>query len=140
MEQMDIQQISQQLNQILNLIQETRNDMKLLAQCIENDADDPLIPNRQVAKILDIRPKQYMLTLLGAICFRKNLDYLLTPQDVCDFLEIDFETFEQALMKADPKHTLWQGGKIFTLETMVRVAEIATRPQRFKNLLKQVPK
>lgn len=79
MEQMDIQQISQQLKQILNLIQETRNDMKLLAQCIENDADDPLIPNRQVAKILDIRPKQLYeyrkKKLLEGITIQKRVFY-----------------------------------------------------------------
>lgn len=107
----------------------------------QRNGDTVTIPRKKLIDLLIQQCRmQYMLTLLGAICFRKNLDYLLTPQDVCEFLEIDFETFEQALMKADPKHTLWQGGKIFTLETMVRVAEIATRPQRLKNLLKQVPK
>ena len=79
MEQTDIQQILQQLNQILNLVQETRNDMKLLTQCPESDADDPLIPNRQVAEILDIRPKQLYeyrkKKLLEGITIQKRVFY-----------------------------------------------------------------
>lgn len=74
-----MQQISQQLTQILNLIQETRNDLKFLSQFAENDADDPLIPNRQVAEILDIRPKQLYQyrkkKLLVGITIQKRVFY-----------------------------------------------------------------
>ncbi|WP_289823533.1 HEPN domain-containing protein, partial [Alistipes finegoldii] len=53
----------------------------------------------------------------------------MMPQDVCDFLKIDYKTFEKTLSKVAPKCTFWQGGKVYTLEQMVNVAEIATRPQ-----------
>ena len=54
---------------------------------------------------------------------------MMMPQDVCDFLKIDYKTFEKTLSKVAPKCTFWQGGKVYTLEQMVNVAEIATRPQ-----------
>lgn len=102
------------------------------------NSDMVTIPRKKLIDLLIQQCRmQYMLTILGAICFQKNINYCLTPQDVCEFLEIDFETFEQALLKADPKHTIWQGGNVYTLETIVRIAEMATRPQRLKNLLKQ---
>ena len=53
----DIQRIFQQLDLILNLIRETRNEIKFLKQDDNNSAADPLIPNRQLAEILDVRPK-----------------------------------------------------------------------------------
>lgn len=54
----DIQRMFRQLDLILNLIQETRSAIKLLKQCGNDGADDPLIPNRQLAEILDVRTKQ----------------------------------------------------------------------------------
>ncbi|MFR0773695.1 MAG: hypothetical protein ACLSH3_07775 [Alistipes finegoldii] len=60
---------------------------------------------------------------------------MMMPQDVCDFLKIDYKTFEKTLSKVAPKCTFWQGGKVYTLEQMVNVAEIATRPQRLKKIL-----
>ena len=45
----DIQRMFRQLDLILNLIQETRSAIKLLKQCGNDGADDPLIPNRQLA-------------------------------------------------------------------------------------------
>lgn len=53
----DIQRMFQQLDLILNLIRETRNEIKLLKQEDNDNAADPLIPNRQLAEILDLRPK-----------------------------------------------------------------------------------
>ena len=53
----DIQRMFQQLDLILNLIRETRNEIKLLKQEDNDSAADPLIPNRQLAEILDLRPK-----------------------------------------------------------------------------------
>lgn len=58
MDDSDIQQIFRQLEIILNTIQETRNEVKLLKCGNELNDDDPLITNRQVAEILDIRTKQ----------------------------------------------------------------------------------
>lgn len=63
----DIQRMFRQLDLILNLIQETRSAIKLLKQCGNDGADDPLIPNRQLAEILDVRTKQ-----ISSIA-RKNL-------------------------------------------------------------------
>ncbi|MFR7543951.1 MAG: hypothetical protein ACLUWD_12030, partial [Alistipes onderdonkii] len=54
---------------------------------------------------------RYMLTLLGAICCKKKLEFMMMPQDVCDFLKIDYKTFEKTLSKVAPKCTFWQGGK-----------------------------
>ena len=51
----DIQRMFRQLDLILNLIQETRSAIKLLKQCGNDGADDPLIPNRQLAEILDVK-------------------------------------------------------------------------------------
>lgn len=94
------------------------------------------ISRKKLIDLLNLQCRmRYMLTLLGAICYKKKLQYMLTPQDVCDFLKIDYKTFQQALDKADPKHTIWDGGNVYTLENMVNVAEIATRPQRLKKLL-----
>ena len=70
MEQMDIQQISQQLTQILNLVQETRNDLKLMKYSETGNTDDPLIPNRQVAEILDLKKK-----ILEAVIIQKRVFY-----------------------------------------------------------------
>ena len=53
----DIQRMFQQLDLILNLIRETRNEIKLLKQEDNDSAADPPIPNRQLAEILDLRPK-----------------------------------------------------------------------------------
>ena len=53
----DIQQMFRQLDLILNLIRETRNEIKLLKNNHNDSTDDPLIPNRQLAEILDLRPK-----------------------------------------------------------------------------------
>lgn len=57
MNDVDIQQIFRQLDLILNLIRETRNEIKLLKNNDNDSTDDPLIPNRQLAEILDLRPK-----------------------------------------------------------------------------------
>ena len=53
----DIQRMFRQLDLILNLIQEARSEIKLLQQDNNDKMDDPLIPNRQLAEILDLRPK-----------------------------------------------------------------------------------
>ena len=57
MKDADVQRMFRQLDLILNLIQETRSEMNLLKQGGDHNADDPLIPNRQLAEILDLRPK-----------------------------------------------------------------------------------
>ena len=57
MKDADMQRMFRQLDLILNLIQETRREMSLLKQGGDHNADDPLIPNRQLAEILDLRPK-----------------------------------------------------------------------------------
>ena len=57
MKDADVQRMFRQLDLILNLIQETRREMNLLKQGGDHNADDPLIPNRQLAEILDLRPK-----------------------------------------------------------------------------------
>lgn len=57
MDDATIKQIFQQLDLILNLVQETRNEIKLRNYSDEDNTSDPLIPNRQLAEILDIRPK-----------------------------------------------------------------------------------
>lgn len=53
----DIQQMFRQLDLILNMIQEARSEIKLLQQDNNDRTDDPLIPNRQLAEMLDLRPK-----------------------------------------------------------------------------------
>ena len=53
----DIQRMFRQLDLILILIQETRSAIKLLIHCGNDGADDPLIPNRKLAAILDVRTK-----------------------------------------------------------------------------------
>ncbi|WP_278975575.1 helix-turn-helix domain-containing protein [Alistipes finegoldii] len=79
MEQTDIQQISQQLTQILNLVQETRNDLKLMKYSETGNTDDPLIPNRQVAEILDLKPKSLLKyrkkKILEAVIIQKRVFY-----------------------------------------------------------------
>lgn len=45
---------------------------------------------------------RYMLTLLGAICCKKKLEFMMMPQDVCDFLKIDYKTFERHYPKSRP--------------------------------------
>ena len=57
MKDADIQRMFRLLDLILNLIQEPRREMNLLKQGGDHNADDPLIPNRQLAEILDLRPK-----------------------------------------------------------------------------------
>lgn len=102
----------------------------------QDTSDAIVITRKKLMELMNLQCRmRYMLTLLGAICYKKKLQYMLTPQDVCDFLKIDYKTFQQALAKADPKHTIWDGGNVYTLENMVNVAEIATRPQRLKKLL-----
>ena len=49
MKDADVQRMFRQLDLILNLIQETRREMNLLKQGGDHNADDPLIPNRQLA-------------------------------------------------------------------------------------------
>ena len=51
MKDADVQRMFRQLDLILNLIQETRREMNLLKQGGDHNADDPLIPNRQLAEI-----------------------------------------------------------------------------------------
>lgn len=101
-------------------------------------ANDDLIviTRKKLIELMNLQCRmRYMLTLLGAICCKKKLEFMMMPQDVCDFLKIDYKTFEKTLSKVAPKCTFWQGGKVYTLEQMVNVAEIATRPQRLKKIL-----
>ena len=86
-------------------------------------ANDDLIviTRKKLIELMNLQCRmRYMLTLLGAICCKKKIDY---------------KTFEKTLSKVAPKCTFWQGGKVYTLEQMVNVAEIATRPQRLKKIL-----
>lgn len=101
---------------------------------LEN-TDNVTIDRRKFIKLLNrLCRLEYMLILLGSICYAKKLEYLLTPQDVCELLEIDYPTFEKTLHKAAPKSTSWKGGKVYTLEAMANVAEMTTRPQRLRKL------
>ena len=61
MDNVDTQQIFRQLDLILKLVQETRNEIKLLKYSNNSNTDDPLIPIRQLAEILDLRPKTLTL-------------------------------------------------------------------------------
>ena len=102
---------------------------------LTND-DIIVITRKKLIELLNLQCRmRYMLTLLGVICCKKKLEFMMMPQDVCDFLKIDYKTFEKTLSKVAPKCTFWQGGKVYTLEQMVNVAEIATRPQRLKKIL-----
>ena len=92
-------------------------------------ANDDLIviTRKKLIELMNLQCRmRYMLTLLGAICCKKKLEFMMMPQD---------KTFEKTLSKVAPKCTFWQGGKVYTLEQMVNVAEIATRPQRLKKIL-----
>lgn len=102
----------------------------------QTNDDIIVITRKKLIELMNLQCRmRYMLTLLGAICCKKKLEYMMMPQDVCDFLKIDYKTFEKTLSKVAPKCTFWQGGKVYTLEQMVNVAEIATRPQRLKKIL-----
>ena len=70
----DIQRMFRQLDLILNLIQETRSAIKLLKQCGNDGADDPLIPNRQLAEILEYRKKKLIEAVIiqNRVFFRKS--------------------------------------------------------------------
>lgn len=101
---------------------------------LEN-TDNIIIDRKKFIKLLNKQCRlEYMLTLLGAICYAKKIAYVLTPQDVCEILEIDYTAFKKALLKTAPKSTSWSGGRVYTLETMASIAEITTRPQRLKKL------
>lgn len=102
----------------------------------QSNNDVIFITRKKLIELVNLQCRmRYMLTLLGAIICKKKLEYMMMPQDVCDFLKIDYETFEKALAKVSPKCKYWQGGKVYTLDQMVNVAEIATRPQRLKKIL-----
>lgn len=79
MDDATIKQIFQQLTQILNLVQETRNDLKLMKYGETGNASDPLIPNRQVAEILDLKPKSLLKyrkkKILEAVIIQKRVFY-----------------------------------------------------------------
>lgn len=58
MDNSDVQQILRQLEIILNAILEARKEIKLLKCSTDINGGDPLITNRQLAEILDVRTKQ----------------------------------------------------------------------------------
>lgn len=58
MAEVDIEQYYRLLVEILTTVQQTRNEIKLLKSGMEITDDDPLITNRQLAEILDVRTKQ----------------------------------------------------------------------------------
>lgn len=101
---------------------------------LEN-TDNVVIDRKKFIKLLNRQCRlEYMLTLLGAICYAKKIKYVLTPEDVCEILGIDYTAFKKALLKTAPKSTSWSGGRVYTLETMAGIAEITSRPQRLKKL------
>lgn len=101
----------------------------------QTSADNIVIDRRRFIKLLNKLCKtEYMLALVSAICYAAKVEYLLTPQDVCELLEIDYTKFEKELRKHCPKSTAWSGGRVYSLESMATIAEITTRPQRLKKL------
>ena len=102
---------------------------------MENSATNGLENTDKVMNTVQtLTGMEYMLTLLGAICYAKKIKYVLTPEDVCEILGIDYTAFKKALLKTAPKSTSWSGGRVYTLETMAGIAEITSRPQRLKKL------
>lgn len=100
----------------------------------QTNDDIIVITRKKLIELMNLQCRmRYMLTLLGAICCKKKLEYMMMPQDVCDFLKIDYKTFEKTLSKVAPKCTFWQGGKVYTLEQMVNVAEIACATSPLRN-------
>ena len=81
-----------------------------------------------------------MLTLLGAICYAKKIKYVLTPEDVCEILGIDYTAFKKALLKTAPKSTSWSGGRVYTLETMAGIAEITSRASKIEEVIPYIQK
>lgn len=95
-------------------------------------ANDDLIviTRKKLIELMNLQCRmRYMLTLLGAICCKKKLEFMMMPQDVCDFLKIDYKTFEKTLSKVAPKCTFWQGGKVYTLYCSTILFNAPTRAQ-----------
>ena len=70
---------------------------------LEN-TDNVVIDRKKFIKLLNRQCRlEYMLTLLGAICYAKKIKYVLTPEDVCEILGIDYTAFKKALLKTAPK-------------------------------------
>ena len=77
---------------------------------------------------------QYMNILLSSVAYVQNMHFTFTPRDVSEILGIEWSLFEKALIRAAPKYTRWGNTRIYSLDTMVRIAEAATRPQRLRSL------
>lgn len=101
----------------------------------QTNCDILVIDRQRFIKLLNKQCKlEYMLSLLSAICYAAKVEYVLTPEDVCELLGIDYPAFEKVLRKYAPKSTTWIGGRVYSLESMATIAEITTRPQRLKKL------
>lgn len=77
---------------------------------------------------------QYLSILIGAIAYARNVEYSLTPKDVCDILQIEWRQFERVLIRTAPKFTLKGCNRVYSLDAMVKVAELTTRPRRLELL------
>ena len=53
----------------------------------QTNDDIIVITRKKLIELMNLQCRmRYMLTLLGAICCKKKLEYMMMPQDVCDFL------------------------------------------------------
>lgn len=77
---------------------------------------------------------QYMVRLLSAVGYILDIKYTLTPEDASQYLGIDFPTFQKAMKKLSPRYTLYNNNRVYSIESMAKVAEVATRLQRLERL------
>lgn len=77
---------------------------------------------------------QYMVIIMSAVGYVQNMEFTMTPEDVSELLGIDWPTFQRTLIRTTPKSTRFGNNRVYSIESMARVAEIATRPQRMKHL------
>ncbi|WP_443776669.1 hypothetical protein [Alistipes ihumii] len=92
-----------------------------------------LVDRRTIEKLSrSVYAANCRLVLLASVAYVKNMEYTLTAEDVCDLLQIDFDTFDRYIIKMAIKGARRGNMKVYTLDDMVKVAERCTRSKRQK--------
>lgn len=76
----------------------------------------------------------YMILFLTSIVSVRKLSLTMTTKDVCEILQMDFDTFETYRLKMKIPYTQYGDLRLYELMDMVKLAETITRMKRHRQL------
>ena len=102
----------------------------------KNKMDDFILVRRK--DVADAIKKQclahYRILFLTFVVSAKKIELTITTKDVCEILQIDFETFERLRGRLKITNERYGDLRLYDMADMIRLAELLTRDKRHRQL------